>query len=55
MRIRNEHVGVRANGNFVEVAVVERCKVFAGKKANRYSLKTVSNPDKVMNELLAHL
>ena len=45
----------RANGNFMDVAVLEWCKLFAEPRGIHGYRKVLSNPGEFMAELLAHL
>lgn len=44
-----------ANSNFVEMAILQWCKVFGDKKAKHYAWKVASKPEKLTKELLDHL
>jgi hypothetical protein len=52
---RDTHFWDRAHNNFVEIAVLEWCKVFGDKKGKHYSFKVVTDRTKFAKELLARL
>ena len=53
--IRHENFWRRANSNFLDIAVLEWCKVFGKEKEKHYALKVITNPDHFSAELLAKL
>jgi hypothetical protein len=52
---RSENFWKRTNGNFMDIAVLERCKLFADRRGVHCWRNVVSNPDGFEAELLKHL
>lgn len=46
---------VTADGNFIDMAVLEWCKLFGDTRAHHAARKVVSDPDKFETDLLAHI
>lgn len=54
-RVFREQFWVNANGNFLDIAVLEWCKLFADQKSKHHWRKVVTDQDQFLNGLLATL
>ena len=53
--LRGDQFWVTANGNFLDICVLEWCKLFADSRGKHYWRKLITDPDKFQSELLARL